>query len=166
MVLRALLVACCAVAAFAWLLWRTSDRGAAPATPPGRVAVEDRRLAVVEEPPPPQHPASARARAVEELRAMSETFRNTTLLIAIRDGGFVCEDVIDAIQTAVDAAAWLARCRDLHAYQVGVDERGALYAEPVVEYFDQLAPQPVQGNGPGVSGPFEQLERGPRPPRR
>src|SRR5688572_11345580 len=33
---------------------------------------------------------------LRELGAMSETFRNTTFLIAIRNGGFVCNELLGA----------------------------------------------------------------------
>ena len=41
--------------------------------------------------PPDNEPAAAKIR---ELEAMSETFRNTTFLIAIRDSGFVCNELL------------------------------------------------------------------------
>jgi len=41
--------------------------------------------------PPGETPAAGKIR---ELEAMSETFRNTTFLIAIRDAGFVCNELL------------------------------------------------------------------------
>ncbi len=103
---------------------------------------------------------TTRAAALEALRAMPETYRNTTLLIAIRDDGFVCEEVTDAVEGS-DAAGWLARCRDLRVYHVGATGNGDLEAEPVPAYFDQLAPPVFNSDAPRINGPFEQLP----PPR-
>lgn len=78
--------------------------------------------------------------AAENLQAMSETFRHTTLLIAIRNAGYVCDDVVDVFQSAVDAVAWRARCRDLRAYHIGIEAGGALVVEPTADLWDGIYP--------------------------
>ena len=73
------------------------------------------------------------------LAEVSVTFRNTTFLIAIRDAGFVCDEVVAAHQT--DADIWMARCRDVGSgYKIDVSETGELFVRPVAGYIDALAP--------------------------
>lgn len=86
--------------------------------------------------PPPsaapveREPLSPRSAAQEELAAMSESFRNTTLLIAIRDAGYVCPHMFGADAGAQGVAAWRVRCSDAFAYVVGVNESGELEVDP------------------------------------
>ena len=72
------------------------------------------------------------------LQALSETFRNTTFLVAIRDAGFLCEDVVASYYGGGNV--WTASCRDMRGYTIAVGEGAALIVEPVVHYFDALAP--------------------------
>jgi hypothetical protein len=110
---------------------------------------DERRLAarlarvVAEQPvPPPDELAAAKVR---ELEAMSETFRNTTFLIAIRDSGFICNELL-RVYGGIDASAkWMATCSEMHAYTVGVASTGTLHVEPTLQYFDGQWPiQPIQ----------------------
>jgi hypothetical protein len=76
---------------------------------------------------------------VGNLAEMSETYRNTTFLIAIRDAGFVCDAVVAAHQT--DADIWMGSCRDVgSSYKIDVGDNNELYVRPVAGYFDGLAP--------------------------
>jgi hypothetical protein len=71
---------------------------------------------------------------------MSETFRNTTFLIAIRDSGFVCNELL-RVYGGIDASAkWIATCSEMHAYTVGVASTGTLHVEPALQYFDGQRP--------------------------
>jgi hypothetical protein len=60
----------------------------------------------------------------------SETFRNTTLLIAIRDAGYWCDDVVDATQGADDMPAWRVSCAEARAYIVSLGPSGKLRVDP------------------------------------
>ena len=73
-----------------------------------------------------------------DLQAMSETFRNTTFLLAIRDAGFLCEDVVGSYSGGGNV--WTASCRDMRGYTITAGAAAALVVEPVVHYFDALAP--------------------------
>jgi hypothetical protein len=75
---------------------------------------------------------------LEELRAMSETFRNTTLLIAIREAGYLCSEVVSVYGGIGDSTTWTVSCREVLAYAVGVNHAGALRVEPTLQYLDGL----------------------------
>lgn len=79
--------------------------------------------------------------AALELDEMSETFRNTTFLIAIRDAGFVCDDVVAA--HAGGEHVWSASCRDMRGYEIEVQAAGDLRVRPLAQYIDGLAPRAV-----------------------
>lgn len=77
---------------------------------------------------------------LRELRAMSETYRNTTFVIAIRDAGYVCHELL-GVHGGVDSAlAWTAACSDMLAYTVRVADSGSLTVEPLASYLDGVAP--------------------------
>ncbi len=131
------------VAAAALVLLARSPRDTSPVVQ--RVesalpAADDARLelAVADAPAPP---ADALAAAkVRELEVMSETFRNTTFLIAIRDAGFVCNELLRVYGGLNDSAAWTATCSEMLAYTVRVAHAGALQVEPMLETLDSLVP--------------------------
>ena len=75
---------------------------------------------------------------LDELRAMSETFRNTTLLIAIREAGYLCSEVVSVYGGIGDSTTWTVSCREVLAYAVGVNHEGALRVEPTLQYLDGL----------------------------
>jgi len=75
---------------------------------------------------------------LDELRAMSETFRNTTLLIAIREAGYLCSEVVNVYGGIGDSTTWTVSCREVLAYAVGVNHEGALRVEPTLQYLDGL----------------------------
>ena len=113
----------------------------APSNEPLTIAVSD--------PPTPRdnvpalaHDAPAAVK-IRELEAMSETFRNTTFVIAIRDAGYVCNELLRVYGGVDDSGKWTATCSEMLAYTVGVTGNGALSVEPLMQYFD--------GVGPGVS---------------
>lgn len=78
---------------------------------------------------------------IRELEAMSETFRNTTFLIAIRERGFVCNELLRVYGGVDGAAKWMATCSEMLAYTVGVASDGAFQVEPFNQYFDGLTPR-------------------------
>jgi len=77
---------------------------------------------------------------LDELRAMSETFRNTTFLIAIRDAGYLCRELVSVYGGIGDSTAWTAACRELLAYTVRVSQTGTLLVEPTLQYHDPIGP--------------------------
>lgn len=114
---------------------------------------------------PAQRPEASVAEKLRELEAMSETFRNTTFLIAIRDAGFVCNELLRVYGGGVEALGWIVTCSEMLAYTVGVAGDGALRVEPTLQYFDNLGPSPVprdNGDAPLPAPPREILP----PPRR
>ena len=71
---------------------------------------------------------------------MSETFRNTTFLIAIRDSGFVCNELLRVYGGVNDSTTWTATCSEMLAYTVSVASTGALHVEPMLQHLDQVGP--------------------------
>jgi hypothetical protein len=111
-----------------------------------------RVLARAEPAPAPPLPESPASRKVDELRTMSESVRNSTFVIAIRAAGFMCEDVVNVYASA-EVPSWRARCPDNRAYYVRVADAGDLVVEPTLDYFDSVAPRPLEGRGPPESAP-------------
>ncbi len=110
------------------------------APPPARE--ESRPLAA---PEPAAAPSESLAVAKQrELEAMSETFRNTTFLIAIRDAGFVCNELLRVSGGFDESSKWLATCSEMLSYTVGVANDGALRVAPLLQYFDGVGVRPVE----------------------
>jgi hypothetical protein len=89
-------------------------------------------------------PAAAKLR---ELRALSETFRNTTFLIEIRDHGFVCKELLGVYGGVNNSMTWTASCSEMLAYTVTVASAGTLHVEPLLERLDavpRVVPQPSE----------------------
>lgn len=149
----ALGAAAAVAAAVAWWL-RSPEESAPPPPEPPRI------LAHATAEPTRKLPEAPAARKLAELRAMSESVRNSTFVIAIRGAGFVCEDVIGVDQAERDAPAWRAHCPGLLAYLLSVRDDGALGVEPTLDHWDGVAPViPVrpapQINPPDLLAPRE-----------
>jgi len=117
---------------FALMRQPKPDRSPVPPptdTLPTEIATNDEPAAV----PPPTAAAAAK---IDELNASSETFRNTTFVIAIRGAGFFCDDVVHVYQGDTGVGKWLVTCRDMRAYTIGVSDDGGLGVQPVMNYFD------------------------------
>ncbi len=69
-----------------------------------------------------------------DVREMSQSFRHTSFLIAIRRAGFFCDDVVAAHESA--AGVWLASCRDLGGYKISVDGIDTFHVEPIAHNVD------------------------------
>jgi hypothetical protein len=95
------------------------------------------------EPAAPRDDELAAAK-VRELEMMSETFRNTTFLIAIRDAGFICNELLRVYGGLDTSAKWMATCSEMHAYTVGVASTGTLHVAPALQYFDGQWPQVIR----------------------
>jgi hypothetical protein len=76
--------------------------------------------------------------AASDVRAASTTFRNGTLLIAIRRAGFYCDDVATAYESA--EGVWVASCVDKGGYRLTVRDTDRFDVAPVPHYFDGVAP--------------------------
>jgi hypothetical protein len=87
------------------------------------------------------------------LDEMSESYRNATLLIAIRDAGFVCADVVAAHNTG--GGVWTASCRDMLGYQITASVTGDLSVEPMPRYLD------APGSPPDREPLFDQMQQQP-----
>jgi len=79
-----------------------------------------------------------------ELREMSQTYRHSTFLIAIRGSGFYCDDVVAAHESV--NGVWLATCVDKLGYTLSVRDVDQFDVRPVAHYFDSLAPAEVPRN--------------------
>jgi hypothetical protein len=87
------------------------------------------------------------AAKLRELNALSETYRNTTFLIAIRDSGFVCRELLSVYGGVNDSTTWTVTCSQMLAYTVRVTSSGALRIEPMLQHVDGIAQQPRQDFG-------------------
>src|SRR6188508_3114880 len=112
------------------------------------IAVNDKRPAPAD-PPALMHDAPAAVK-IRELEAMSETFRDTTFVIAIRDAGYVCNELLRVYGGIDDSGKWTATCSEMLAYTVAVTANGALRVDPMLQYFDGTGPAVLpQEPGPG-----------------
>jgi hypothetical protein len=121
----------------------TDEPAALPQAAPARDGVE------------PSTPTSDTAAAdkIRELEAMSETFRNSTFLIAIRDAGFVCNELLRVSGGFDDSPKWMATCSETLAYTIGVASNGALHVQPFQQYFDGLTPRSIRQDFEPTSEP-------------
>lgn len=109
--------------------------GAARSAPPPR----GERVAAA-----PEAAAEARGYAVQQdLTTASSTYRNTTLLVAIRDAGFVCDRVVEAMQAGDALSGWRVDCGPTLAYSVVVGEAGELDVTPLPDW-EGIAPRPFE----------------------
>lgn len=89
----------------------------------------------------------------DELLAMSESFRNTSLVIAIRDAGFRCEHLAGVEQGGDGVAAWRVSCEDALVYWAGIGDDGEIavdslsYTEDFVPFPGEVI-QPEEGQSP------------------
>jgi len=110
----------------------------APSNEPLTIAVSD-APALRAAAPSVVHEAQAAAK-IRELEAMSETFRNSTFVIAIRDAGYVCNELLRVYGGIDDSGKWTATCSEMMSYTVAVASNGTLRVEPMLQYFDGLSP--------------------------
>jgi hypothetical protein len=145
--------------------WPRSDTPSAAAPPEISLAVAtDVRAPRATTPPPAPDTDELVATKVRELEAMSETFRNTTFLISIRDAGYTCNELLRVYGGVDDSGKWTATCSEMLSYTVSVAATGTLHVEPMLQYFDgnTPSPAPLDENGNGLRGPGPGLP----PPRR
>jgi len=70
------------------------------------------------------------------LRKMSQSFRHSTFLVAIRSAGFYCDDVIESRESVEDV--WVASCRDLGGYKINVRGTESVHVEPIPHNVDAV----------------------------
>jgi len=70
------------------------------------------------------------------LREMSQSFRHSTFLVAIRAAGFYCDDVIESRESVEDV--WVASCRDLGGYKINVRGTESVHVEPIPHNVDAV----------------------------
>ena len=109
----------------------------APSREPLTIAISDPPKPSAVAPAPPNDALAAAK--VRELEAMSETYRNTTFVIAIRDEGYTCNQLL-RVYGIDDSGKWTVTCTELLGYTIGVAGNGALRVEPMMPYFDGLSP--------------------------
>ena len=126
---RAVLVLVSLAAAVSVLVDARRQRDEASAEP-ASPTTEPPRLGGDSGPAPVQGGAADRA----AVREMSQTFRHSTFLVAIRAAGFYCDDVVAAHES--DDGVWAASCRDLKGYKVSVEALDRLRVEPIPHYVD------------------------------
>jgi len=78
---------------------------------------------------------------------MPKPSRAPVFLLAIRDAGFDCQEVIDSGQSGAERWIWRVRCAGALAYWGAIDDYGYLTVEPAI-YWD---------NGPAVIPNIETL---------
>jgi hypothetical protein len=135
----AIAVAAVIVAGGLVLVARGPNDGPSAVRPPDEpltIAVSDTSTPNTGAPAPPNDVQAARVR---ELEAMSETYRNTTFVIAIRDAGHTCNQLL-RVYGIDDSGKWTVTCTELLGYTIGVTGNGALRVEPMMPYFDGLSP--------------------------
>ena len=74
-------------------------------------------------------PSPAQARQAE-LLALSETIRDESLVIAIREAGYLCYNFLGSSSTGDEELTWLVACGEAFAYLVGIDASGSLVVDP------------------------------------
>lgn len=109
----------------------------------------------------PADPQAAEAK-FRELQAMSETFRNSTFLIAIRDAGFVCNELLRVSGGLDGSSKWMATCSETMAYTIGVASNGTLDVDPFLQYLDGLAPRVIEHEFEPLPEPLPDLPPQPR----
>jgi hypothetical protein len=110
------------------------------AQPVDAVGIPAENVATATDAPAAQSDAVAGPAALD-LRDASETFRNSTLLFAIRRAGFYCADVIAAHESV--QGVWVAGCSDVVMYIVTLRGTERFDVHPV-PYGDSVAPFPIR----------------------
>ena len=122
-----------------------------PSNEPLTIAVSD---APAPRAAPDPHRDALSVAKIRELEAMSETFRNTTFVIAIRDAGYTCNELLRVYGGIDDSGKWTATCSEMLAYTVGVTANGTLHVDPMLQYFDAQTPMRIDQNGPPSTRPL------------
>ena len=114
------------------------ERNVAPRTEAAAAPPEEESAAADRSGGPAADPAALQPEA-------PASFLDTSLLMAVRDAGYVCPGLFAAEQGADGLIAWRVVCDGALVYFVGVDEAGSAVVDPVpygegLQYFDPDAP--------------------------
>jgi hypothetical protein len=88
--------------------------------------------------------AGCTERAANSIRTAAAEERNALLLQAIRDAGYLCEEIIDATAPADTATGWRVLCTDMLVYLASLDTNDALHIEPIA--YGDPARAPISRN--------------------
>jgi hypothetical protein len=135
---RAVAAAAVIVAGGLVLLARAPSDVSPPAVQPADNSPTHNAPVVLAAAPMPSDDAVIAAK-IRELEAMSETFRNTTFVIAIRDAGYTCNELLRVYGGFGESGKWTATCSEMLAYTLGVTGKGALHVDPMMQYWDGIA---------------------------
>src|SRR5687767_3438955 len=83
------------------------------------------------------------------IRAAPPEQRDALLLQAIRDAGYLCEQIVDVTSPVEIATGWRVLCRDMLVYVASLDTSDAVHIEPIA-YGDPVTP--VIGRTPDDGG--------------
>jgi len=90
--------------------------------------------------------ASACAQRTESsIRTAPVEERDALLRQAIRDAGYLCDEVIDATAPSGTVTGWRVLCTDTLVYLASLDAEDALHIEPIA-YRDPATPPPASRN--------------------
>jgi hypothetical protein len=78
-------------------------------------------------------------RADTSIRNAPAEQRNALLLQAIRDSGYLCDEVIDVTAPVETATGWRVLCKDMLVYFGSLDTNDAVHIEPI-PYGDPATP--------------------------
>jgi hypothetical protein len=82
------------------------------------------------------------------LRAAAPEQRDALLLQAIRDAGYLCEEIVDVTMPVEIATGWRVLCKDMLVYLASLDASNAVHIEPIA-YGDPATP--VIGRSPDAT---------------
>lgn len=95
-------------------------------------------------------------RAEHSARDAPAEERNQLLQQAIREAGYLCDEIIDATSPPVGGAVWRVLCNDMLVYVASLDAADVFHIEPI-PYGD---PGPI----PAIRNPDTEFEREPPDP--
>jgi hypothetical protein len=84
--------------------------------------------------------AACSPRSETSIRTAPAEERNALLRQAIRDSGYLCDEVIDATAPAEAAAVWRVLCTDMLVYVASLDAQDAVHIEPIAYGDPAIAP--------------------------
>jgi hypothetical protein len=88
--------------------------------------------------------AGCAERAGTSIRTAPAEERNALLLQAIRDAGYLCDEIIDVTAPADTATGWRVLCKDMLVYLASLDASDVLHIEPIA--YGDPARAPISRN--------------------
>ncbi len=86
--------------------------------------------------------SSCSERVATSIRTAQPEERNLLLRQAIRDAGYLCDEVVDATTPSETAIGWRVLCADMLVYLASLDTEDALHVEPIA-YGDPATSLPI-----------------------